>query len=196
MVEELTTRFHNNKSIGIAYLYCNFRRQDEQRVGHLLASLLKQLIQGRSSLPDTIESLYNSHKRTRPPADQISKALQSIISSFSKVFIIIDALDECQVKDGCRTRFMSEIFNLQAKCGAKLFATSRFIPEISENFEGSIQLEIRASEEDVQTYLDHRILPRRAFLKKNLKLQEEIKSKIVKAVKGMYVFSFVLNYRR
>src|SRR6185437_11037995 len=35
IVEELTTRFRNDKSIGIIYLYCNFRRQDEQKAEDL-----------------------------------------------------------------------------------------------------------------------------------------------------------------
>jgi hypothetical protein len=43
VVEKLTTRFNDDKSIGIAYLYCNVRRQDQQKICDLLASLLKQL---------------------------------------------------------------------------------------------------------------------------------------------------------
>jgi hypothetical protein len=39
------------KSIGIAYIYCNFRRQDEQKIDDLLASLLKQLAESQPSLP-------------------------------------------------------------------------------------------------------------------------------------------------
>jgi hypothetical protein len=67
VVEELTTRFQNYKSTGIAYRYCNFRCQHEQKVVDLLASLLKQLTQDRSSLPDTIKSLYDSHLDKRTP---------------------------------------------------------------------------------------------------------------------------------
>jgi Cdc6-like AAA superfamily ATPase len=147
VVEELTTCFQNNKSIGIAYLYCNFRRQHEQKVEDLLASLLKQLTQGRSSLPNTIKSLYDSHqdKRTRLSFDEISRALQSVVTMYSRVFIVIDALDECQVSNNCRKTFLSELFSLQAKCVGNLFATSRFIPEITQNFQGSISLEIRGN---------------------------------------------------
>jgi DNA replication protein DnaC len=41
IVGELITRFRNDKSVGIAYIYCNFRRKDEQKINDLLASLLK-----------------------------------------------------------------------------------------------------------------------------------------------------------
>ena len=46
VVDDLTTRFSNDPSVGIAYVYCNFRRRDEQKAEELFASLLKQLMQG------------------------------------------------------------------------------------------------------------------------------------------------------
>jgi Cdc6-like AAA superfamily ATPase len=193
VIEELTTRFSNDPTICIAYIYCNFRCQDEQKIDDLLANLLKQLAECQPSLLGSVKDLYDRHKtkRTRPSIKEIWRTLQSVAAMYSRVFIIIDALDECQVSNGCRTRFLLEMFSLQTKCGANLFTTSRFILEITENFEGSILLEIRASKEDVQTYLDNYMFPRRAFLRKNLELQEEIKAKIVESVKGMCVFSFL-----
>ncbi|RYP14662.1 hypothetical protein DL765_006228 [Monosporascus sp. GIB2] len=59
VVDELMARFENDKNTGIAYIYCNFRRQDEQKAEDLFASLLKQLAQGKSSLPDSVKSLHN-----------------------------------------------------------------------------------------------------------------------------------------
>jgi hypothetical protein len=183
MINELTMRFQNDPGIGIAYLYCNFRRQDEQKADDLLESLLKQLSQERSPLPDTLKNLYDRHKakRTRPSFEEISRALHIVAAMYSRVFIIVDALDECQ----SRTKFLSEIFNLQAKCGANLFATSRFTFEVTQKFKGCLSREILASNEDVRRYLDCHMSPRRAFLRKNSELQDEIKTKIVKATKGM-----------
>lgn len=191
VVEDLTTRFQHNKHIGIVYLYCNFRRQHEQKVEDLLASLLKQLTQGQSSLPDTIRSLYNSHqdKRTRLSFDEISRALQSVITIYSRVFIVIDTLDECQVSYNCRERFLSELFSLQTKYGATLFATSRFIPEITEKFRGSISLEIQASEHDVRRYIDGYISNLPSFIRRSPEFQEEVKTEIVKAVDGMFLLA-------
>ena len=196
VVEELTTRFYNNKSIGIAYLYCNFRRHHEQKVRDLLTSLLKQLIQCQSSLPDSIKSLYDSYrdKRTRPSFDEILRALQSIVTMYSRVFIIIDALDECQVTHGCQETFLSELFSLQAKCGANLFVTSRFIPDITSKFQGSVSLEIRASEDDVRRYVDGHISHLPSFVRRSLDLQEEVKTYVVEAVDGMYVAPILLIY--
>lgn len=62
VVEELLSHVKNNQSIGVAYLYCDFRRQDEQNAKDLLVSLLKQLTQDRPSLPDSVTSLYDFTK--------------------------------------------------------------------------------------------------------------------------------------
>ena len=113
---------------------------------------------------------------------------------YSRVFIVVDALDECQVFDGCRSRFLSEIFNLQVKCGVNVFATSRFIPGITERFNGSTSLEIRASGEDVRKYLEGHMSQLPSFVSCNVDLQEEIVNKIVQAVDGMYVHSSVSIY--
>ena len=41
---------------------------------------------------------------------------------------------------------LTEIFALQAKCKANIFATSRFILEVTRMFDGSTSLEILAME--------------------------------------------------
>ena len=197
VVEELSARFQgdgdsdgdSDSGIVIAYLYCNFRRQDEQRIEDLLASLLKQLSQGRQALPESIRSLYDQHKarRSRPSVDEISKTLQSVAATYSRVFILIDALDECLINDGCRARLLSEIFELKTKHGANLFTTSRFIPDVIEKFKHDPSLEIRANEEDVQRYVNGHISNLPSFVGRNLDLQNEIKTEIIKAVDGMYV---------
>jgi Cdc6-like AAA superfamily ATPase len=191
VVNDLRMRFQNDPSIVVAHLYCNFQRQHEQKPADLLASLLKQLLEDLPSIPDNVKSLYEhcKAKRTHPSIDDISKALQSVVDDYSRAFIVIDALDECQVSDGGRQRFLSEIFNLQAQTGVSLFVTSRGIPEIMKEFEGSICLEIRASDEDVLRYIDGRISRLlRSRISRYPDLQNTIRKELLKAVDGMYNF--------
>jgi hypothetical protein len=188
VVNELYSKFQNDVSVGVSYVYCNFRRQHEQKPVDLLASLLKQLIQGLSSAPESIKRLYEQHrhKRTHPSIDEISQTLQSVVRDYSKAYIIVDALDECQVSDGGRKRFLAELFNLQAKSGANLFVTSRFIPEIEKEFGGkNTRLEIRANNEDLQRYFDGHLLKLPSCVSRSEDLQKEIITAIVKAVDGM-----------
>lgn len=189
VVDDLGKRYGSNTAIGIAYIYCNSWRKGEQKLEDLLASLLKQLSQEQLSLSDSVEALYNHHKdkRTRPSFDEISISLQSVAAMFSRTFIIIDALDECQESDHCRTKFLTELFNLQVTCRANVFATSRFIPEITRKFVGSTTLEVRANDEDVRVYIDSHISELPAIVLSSSDLQEEIKNEIVNAIDGMYV---------
>ena len=99
----------------------------------------------------------------------------------SRVFIIVDALDDYQVYPvGTGLDSLSEIFTLQAKCGANVFTTSRFITESIKKFKESISLEIRANEEDVRRYLDGRMSQLPTFVGRSPDFQEEIKTETVK----------------
>jgi hypothetical protein len=195
VVDDLITRFQNDPTISIAYIYCNFQQKDKQKIDDLLASLLKQLAQSQSSLPGSIKDLYDRHikKQTRPSLDEISRALQSVARLCSRVFIIVDALDECQASNGCRLMFLSQIFGLQAKTRTSFFATSRPIPDIETEFKGCLRREILASDEDVRRYLNGHMLHLPKFVFKRLDLQEEIKTEITRAVEGMYKFYLPLK---
>ncbi|KAL4806547.1 hypothetical protein BDV18DRAFT_152048 [Aspergillus unguis] len=189
VIDDLTSRFVHDESIGIAYIYCNFNRQNEQSLLALLSSLLKQLCQGQPSVPESVRGLYDKHipKRTRPSYQSIASALESVISKFLRVFIVVDALDECQLANDCPARLITELFNLQAACGLNIFATSRFIPQIAERFAGSTTLEIRANDQDVRSYLGSRIS--QSASKILLQHREEIQNEVANAVDGMFLLA-------
>jgi hypothetical protein len=187
VIEYLTNQHGDDPNVGIAYVYCNFKRKNEQKLDDLLASLLRQLSEKRTSTPNAVKELYEQHnsKRIRPSTDELSRTLQSVVASYSKAFIIVDALDECQISDGCQSKFIDELFNLQVQGGANLFMTSRFLPDVMENFDKACILEIRARPEDVQLYLAAQMFRLPRFVSRDAGLQEEIKSKIINAVDGM-----------
>jgi hypothetical protein len=191
VVDHLWTEFQNDANIGIAYLYCNYRQQQEQKAEDLLSSLLKQLAQEQLPVPEAVKNLYEHHrtKRIRPSFDKIVKALHFTIELYSRVFIIIDALDECHVSSQGRDRLLSAVFGLQAQTQINLYATSRFVPEITSQFERCISKEIRAKDDDVLRYINGRI-PQllRSRISKYLDLQNAIRRQLVEAVDGMYLY--------
>ncbi|KAK6499967.1 hypothetical protein TWF481_010324 [Arthrobotrys musiformis] len=192
VVDDLTTRFSNSK-FGIAYIYCNFRRKDEQNIQSLLASLLKQLALGstQSTLPAAVKEMHkrSTEKRMRPSIDDMLKSLHSVAQGYERVFIIIDALDECQTSNNCREIFLSKLFQLHSQCGANLFITSRALPEIMKKFEGieAEILEVRAQKEDVRNYLDAQISSSGEQLLTDCR--EEIKTEITNIVDGMFLLA-------
>ena len=173
--------------MGIAFIYCNFRLHDQQKDCDLLISILKQLSEQRQALPDCVEDIFNKHKtkHTRPSSTEILANLHSVAAMYSKVFIVVDALDECQVVDGSRKRLLTEIFNLQTNGKVSFIATSRHIPDIIYNFQEDMQIDVRATEEDIRRYLDGQssLLP--SFVRESSDLKEEVTLAILQAVDGM-----------
>ena len=110
---------------------------------------------------------------------------------YSNVFIIVDALDECQDKDGSRKRLLTQIFQLQTSSEVRFFTTSRHIPSIADNFTEYTRLEVRAAEEDLRKYLEGRISLLPNCVQRNPQLIEEVKVEILQAVHGMYVATYM-----
>ena len=190
VVHNLQEMFGNDASVGIACIYCNFKRQADQMVDDLLASLLKGLLQGQTNFPQGVELLYQRHKSkgSRPSTTELSDTIEAITRDSSRIFLVIDALDEC-TGAGTRARLLKEISLLQNQAKVSFFATSRFLSDVLEEFKSQLTLEIRAMDEDVRTYITDRITELPAFVRRNNILQERIVSEITAAVDGMSVIS-------
>jgi len=133
-------------------------------------------------------SLYDYHikKGTRPTLSEYSKLLQSEVRTFSKAFIIIDALDECPEINGTRMSFLTEVRKLQPSI--HLLVTSRHIPAIEREFREATRLEISASDEDVRRYLEGRIAKESqlaSHVEADPALQGKIIDTLVENAKGM-----------
>ncbi|KAL4789263.1 ankyrin [Aspergillus venezuelensis] len=188
VIDDLTAQCTSKHNLGLAYIYCDFLRKNDQNVENLLASILKQLSHFRSPLPTGVKELYEQHqdRQTRPSLKELVRGLQHVVPLYAKVFVVIDALDECGTADDCRNIFLSQLFDLQKTCPMNILATTRPIPEIVESFRGD-KLEIRAHESDVEKYLEGRIsLARSELLKRH---KEEIKRRITELADGMFLLA-------
>jgi Cdc6-like AAA superfamily ATPase len=149
VVNHLKTSFPDDKT-GTAFLYCVYKRQDNQKVGNLLASLLGQLAVQQSMVPKSIRELYDKHRKGEKPRlsqDEIHEELCSIIKTYSRTFIVIDALDECKT-DSIYNELLSEIYKLQEGSDTRLMVTFR--PSVVlERPSGVTELEIRAHKGDI-----------------------------------------------
>ncbi|KAJ6438029.1 putative AC9 transposase [Purpureocillium lavendulum] len=191
VIDKLDSMLRNDPKAGLAYIYCNFQRQEEQSLDHLLASVVKQLAGRQPSVLGNVKAVYDRHElsRTRPSLEEITGLLQIVAPAYSRVFIIVDALDECQGSGRCRARFISELFDLQKRHEINILTTSRFIPEVVDRFKSGVSLEIRASAKDVARYLEHHIQELPTLVQEDRQLQEEITLGILEAVDGMFLLA-------
>ncbi|KAI0440392.1 hypothetical protein F4803DRAFT_527515, partial [Xylaria telfairii] len=192
VVDSLLELQRADKSIAVCYIFLNFRQSNEQKLDDLMAGILKQLAQAQLGLSEGVESLYNNHKNkgsgSRPTVSELRQAIQSGVRELSRVFIVIDALDECQTDD-CQYKFISELLYLWSDLEANVLATSRFIPAITSRFDSAVRREIRASDEDIIRYVDGNLSRLPGFVSRDSTLQTEIKESIVKSVDGMFLLA-------
>ena len=182
VINHLQAIFKHDK-VAIACIYCNYKEQAEQTVSSLVASLLKQIIHDRCAISDNVKWIYKYHsdRNTFPTLDELTRALESEIEMYSKVFIIVDALDECREDDGTRANLLQALRSLAGT--VNLMVTSRDLPSIAREFQRTKRLDIRANDSDVQRYIEGRIA--RASRRHLIALRECILNTIVENVKGM-----------
>ncbi|KAH7128264.1 hypothetical protein B0J11DRAFT_524487 [Dendryphion nanum] len=180
-----------NSPHGLAYVYCNYKAQEEQDASSLLAAILKQLVQAHPMAVDPVERLHEQHANmgTRPSLDEICSALQDVLERCSTAYIVIDALDECRDSDGTRRTFLARLQTLQAGRDIRLMVTSRFIPEIQDRFRGAMKLEIQASEEDVKRFVAGQTYRLPKCIQRSDELQNMVQAKIVEAADGMFLLA-------
>jgi hypothetical protein len=173
--------------VGVVYLYCNYKRQADQDTSKLLAATIKQLVQDRPSIVQPLSSLYDDHQKrgTRPSFQEIVQTLQSVLAYFSRVYVVVDDLDECPDQDGTRSELLEFCRSFEGRIDLRLMATSRRIPDIVEKFKCSSQLEVRASDADVKRYVAGKVDRLAKCIQRDGDLQELVQNKIVEVADGM-----------
>ncbi|RSL51867.1 hypothetical protein CEP54_011211 [Fusarium duplospermum] len=189
VIDHLQTQ-HQSEDVGVFYAFCNFSRREEQTPKNLLAALLRQTVHGKAQIDGHVESLYRLRHCGESPLSRetITQELESCISSYSRVFVVVDAIDEL---DTCRDGFLTSLTALSANLVGKmsLFITSRIIPEIAECLQGSLQLEVRASEVDISTFTHGQMSRLPAFVRRRPDLQTEIAETIGRDSQGMFLLA-------
>ncbi|KAJ5637543.1 hypothetical protein N7490_007422 [Penicillium lividum] len=192
VIDNLISTLRVQPEIGIAYIYCDYKRNSKVELETILLSLLKQLSQTRPSLPRSVSAMHERsleiHKR--PSLQDISEAICSVAKTYLRIFVIIDALDEFRAFENCQSRLMDEIFNIQSQVELKLFVTSRITrtTEMTAAFHEN-RLEIRASEADIGRYLGANMFRLPGFVNRNSTLQEEIIREIVRIADGIFLIA-------
>lgn len=170
-----------------AYIYCDYRRQDEQTPINLIASVAKQLLHSQASIPESIQKMYQHHrnKGTRPSFEEVLEMTASSMTPLSGFYLIVDALDELGNVGHVRQTLIGRLGTLHDLHHFNLLTTSRYIPSLTLEFHQPLCLDIRASPEDIRRYVEGHISDLPHCVRNNMVMQEAIANAIVDAVKGM-----------
>ena len=184
---------HNqrNDDTAVVYVYCNYKDPEQSRQ-NFLASLTQQIVEQIDTVSRTVVDLHQKHKSrgTRPSVQEYSELFQAEAARFSKVLLIVDALDECPERDGARAFLVDGVQGLAPNVG--LLVTSRHISGIESGFRSAGRIEVRAREEDLKKYLtskihDHRRLKR--ITRKDSDLLRGILDGVANKADGMFLLA-------
>ena len=177
-----------NENIRIAYIYCDYKDQAAQTASNLLTCLARQIIGRPKALPAQLAALHEKLKEQnrRPSFDELRRLLVALCNQYTRTYIVVDALDECEVTRE-RRMFLPVLENLP-HANTKIFVTSRPNNEdILQSLSNASQVTIAASEPDLRMYIMERIDERKDFANRlTPELKEQIISTTSTGVSGMY----------
>lgn len=111
------------------------------------------------------------------------------------VYLVFDALDECA--SGQRKSFLEFISQASQLQNVRLLVTSRpHLQDLTEIFEHSPTLEIKAQEGDIKTYLNHELDRQSITYRADPDFAERLVEKLTQGADGMYVMllTFLLSH--
>lgn len=111
----------------------------------------------RGYIPKRLRPLSQRHlkQETWPDRLEISELVRSIVSDLRSVHIIVNAVDECSDINGTGSELLKELRQLLHHI--RFLCTSRYITDNQLQFEDYPHLEIRATEGDINAYLEDHI---------------------------------------
>jgi len=160
VIDSLCDRAQDD-DIAVAGLYCDFLSQQDQTTTNIMGALLKQLV-NRGGIPDHLREAFQNAKKEfggrAPRLADLMGMLKIVIASLPRVFICIDALDECLLKH------LPEILEslrdiVQESPRTRIFLTGR--PHVWEDvqryFSKAVVIPISPNRGDIRNYVEMRL---------------------------------------
>lgn len=162
--------------------------EPEQTIDNIFSSFLKQLAQDCDPIPPALVELYEHHqdRTTSPTLDELTENLSKMLEGYTKVFCVVDALDECS--EELRWELIERLDQFQPKI--RLLITSRFLDSIADELSDYERFEIKANKADIELFIDHQIKKNRNLRKlvdKSPTLRNDIKTNVVRTAEDMYL---------
>ncbi|KAI9762711.1 MAG: hypothetical protein M1840_001178 [Geoglossum simile] len=176
----------------VAYFYFDFSDKAKQNTFSCLKSIAFQLCEKSEELHEDVVALYEDYSRSSAglSTEVLVDILALLLSSSSKTYLVIDALDECSEQE--RESFLASLGEIKsAACGNYgVFITSRPETDIQRKIGELSPVEVAIQpglvDEDIRAHV-------RACLVKDVKLKKwpevvktEIEDRLTSGANGMF----------
>ena len=178
------------EDIAVAWLYCDFKTQQDQTAINMMGGILRRLV--GSEIPEGIREAFKEGRR--PLCADLMRMVKTVIGSLTKVFLCIDALDECLPKNLPELlESLRDIVRESPK--AKIFITGR--PHVGEDIQKyipeAVAMPIRPNQDDIRNYVVMRLDKDIEHKAMSDDLRAEIMKIILDKMSNMYVGTLLYN---
>ena len=149
------------ESIAVAGLYCDFTSQQEQTTTNIMGAILKQLV-GRGGIPNYLREAFQKSKTEfggrGPLLAELMEMIKTAITWLPRVFICLDALDECLPKH--LPELLESLRYIVRECPrTRVFLTGR--PHVGEDvqryFSKVVVIPISPNSDDIRSYVEMKL---------------------------------------
>lgn len=191
IIEDIQKRLKADPDKALAYFYFTFKNKLCQDPNEMVKSLIVQLAPQCIKISKEFDQLYascgNGSQKPSPPV--AIKLLRLVLQSLPETFIVMDALDECQLPDEL-LRVLSHVHGWKLDSLHLLF-TSRGERALADYFKTTmeeshmIELNTDFVDKDIQSYVQYRLA--HSKWGDDLNTCREIEAELYRLSQGMYV---------
>ncbi|KAH6650864.1 hypothetical protein F5144DRAFT_64935 [Chaetomium tenue] len=150
---------YSSKDFACLYVYFDYSEQRQQTYDKLLAHLLHQLLRQRDGATPEVQAVYENMRAKNIPLgpDEYIDMIKSEIRAFTKVFIVVDALDECldEPPEHTASNFVRALDQLPKR--TRILFTSRPMTTINDRIKADKMIRVQTDVNDIATYFENRI---------------------------------------
>ncbi|KAJ4200223.1 hypothetical protein NW767_007744 [Fusarium falciforme] len=194
IIDDCLQRNATNQGTALAYFFCTYRDEKSQAPTSILSSLCSQLARQGENAFEILKEYHDEltcerQLQAEPSTNKLIKILRRMCSSFDRVYLIVDGLDECVTHVEECVESLAALLPSPCDETLNLAVLSRDEVPIRDILGDQFQnVEIEAHTEDIDRYvtqeLDRRIASRKLRLR-SLALKDKIKARLVDGAKGM-----------
>jgi len=182
----------------LLYFYFDFSDDRKQKLDNMVRSLVSQLYWKSKTARKQLDSLFSSCEdgKRQPTHESLCQVLSQMIGSSEGVYIVLDALDECQTRTGSHTEgffaWIKDLLGSRQK-NVHLIATSRPEQDIQSTLtelideEHRIPIQSDLTRDDINAYIRTRVREGDGLKRwrKQQDVQEEIEAALMQKANGM-----------
>jgi hypothetical protein len=177
----------------LLYFYFDFTDTRKQHLENMVRSLISQLYYKHPNTSQTLDSLFSLCKdgREQPDNESLHKALLKMIEQANEVWLILDALDECNTREDL-VSWIQEVLNSEQR-NIHLLVTSQRVPDIEAGIkafahhDNIMEIESSVIADDIEAYIRTRVRGGKEFKRwlKRPTVQNRIEIELTKKADGM-----------